>query len=97
MPKKMPVINECEMTGCAYNQQRACHAMAITVGDGACPTCDTYFSPASSKGGVRDMTGGVGACKVSECQYNDAFECSAPGIRVAPHGTHPDCETYKHR
>jgi hypothetical protein len=73
-----------------------CHAMAITVGDGVCPTCDTFLDH-SQKGGVMDMTGGVGACKVSECKFNDAFECSAPGIKVTPHGGHPDCSTYQHR
>jgi hypothetical protein len=96
MSKKMPVINECEMTTCAYNQQRVCHAMAITVGDTVCPMCDTFFAR-PDKGGVGDMTGTVGACKESDCQFNDALECSAPGIKVASHGGHPDCSTYKRR
>ncbi len=96
MPKKMPVINECEMINCAYNQQRICHAMAITVGDGACPMCDTFLDQ-PGKGGVGDMKGGVGACRVTECQFNDSLECSASSIRVANHSSHPDCGTYRHR
>lgn len=96
MSKKMPSVSECEVTSCAYNQQRVCHALAITVGDDICPMCDTYFGSAS-KGGVGDATGSVGACKESDCQFNDALECSAPNIKVANHSGHADCSTYKRR
>ncbi len=96
MPKKMPVINQCEMTECAYNRERACHAIAITVGDETCPTCDTYFRQ-PQKGGVADMKGGVGACRSYECRYNEAFECSAPGVSVGRHGSHADCGTFARR
>ncbi len=96
MPRKMPVINECEMTECAYNQERGCHAMAITVGDEGCPMCDTYFRQ-PQKGGVADMKGGVGACHTYDCKFNDAFECSAPGVKVARHQGHADCSTFAPR
>jgi hypothetical protein len=96
MSKKMPSVSECEMIECAYNQQRACHAMAITVGDDVCPMCDTFLD-SDSKGGVSNETGGVGACKESDCQFNDALECSAPSIKVSGHSGHADCSTYKRR
>ncbi|WP_406445547.1 hemerythrin domain-containing protein [Streptomyces sp. NBC_00631] len=31
----MPAVTECEVENCAYNRDRACHALAITVGDTA--------------------------------------------------------------
>ncbi len=96
MSKKMPSVSECEMSDCAYNQNRACHALAITVGDDTCPMCDTFFDSAR-KGGDRDVTGSVGACKESNCQYNDALECSAPAIKVGEHSDHADCSTFKSR
>jgi len=96
MSKKMPSVSECEMSECAYNQQRVCHALAITVGDDTCPMCDTYFD-SDSKGGFGDETGTVGACKESDCQFNNALECSAPNIKVASHSGHADCSTYKPR
>ncbi len=93
MPKKMPIISECAVTECSYNKSKVCHAMAITVGDGSHPSCDTFFNVAK-KGGVDDMAGTVGACKAHDCKYNDAFECSAPNIRVGAHANHADCQTY---
>ncbi len=47
---KMPQVTECEMSECAYNKDNACHAMAITIGDGAHPRCDTFFRSAGRGG-----------------------------------------------
>jgi hypothetical protein len=93
MPKSMPQIQDCSMNDCAYNQNDQCHTMAITIGDGACPMCDTYFK-SSKKGGISDMTGGVGACKTANCKMNESLECSASGIRVGQHMTHGECQTF---
>lgn len=95
MAMTMPRITKCEMTECSYNKNSECHAMAITVG-GSHPMCDTFMK-ASRKGGVADMTGGVGACKVEDCRFNSMFECSASGINVAIHSGHADCATYSPR
>nr|WP_245651840.1 DUF1540 domain-containing protein [Streptosporangium amethystogenes] len=46
----MPVVNACEVDACAYNTDRSCHALAITVGDVRHAHCDTYFK-APAKGG----------------------------------------------
>ena len=92
--KEMPEVNECLMSDCAYNDNQQCRAAAITVGDGACPLCDTALK-SESKGGVLTSRGVVGACKVAECSFNDMLLCSAPGIRITLHERHAECGTYK--
>ncbi len=97
MAKQMPKISACNVTDCSFNQKSQCHAMAITVGGPeVCACCDTYLH-ASHKGGVADMTGGVGACKVESCSHNSSFECSARSIKVGLHQGHADCTTFKAR
>lgn len=90
---EMPVVSQCEVERCAYNRDRTCHAMAITVGDTRHARCDTYFS-ASAKGGDPDVVGRVGACKVSDCRHNVQFECQAPGIDIGYVEGSADCLTY---
>ncbi len=96
MKTQLPDILDCGATVCAYNQKNQCHAFAITVGDGDHPMCDTGII-SDRKGGLPSMTGKVGACKVEHCQFNTAFECSAPGIHVGLHTGHADCSTFKAR
>ncbi|WP_214111237.1 DUF1540 domain-containing protein [Acrocarpospora catenulata] len=90
---EMPVINACTVEACAYNTDRNCHAMAITVGDVQHAHCDTFFR-APSKGGDPRNVGQVGACKMSDCQHNSQFECQAPGITVGYVENGADCLTY---
>lgn len=53
MTMKMPTISACEVTDCAYNANRQCHTMAVTVGGPeTCARCDTYLH-ASPKGEYR--------------------------------------------
>ena len=96
MEKPMVKITSCEVTDCSYNKHNACHTLAITVGGPAdpCPSCDTYVH-SSQKGGVMDVQGGIGACKVESCSYNSSLECSAPSVTVGKHQSHPDCTTFK--
>lgn len=96
MPKQMSKISACDQTDCAYNKHNACHTLAITVGgvEDECAMCDTYMN-SPKRGGVEDATGGVGACKVDDCKFNESFECNAGSIKVAPHQGHPDCTTYQ--
>lgn len=98
MPKSMPKVIDCDMTDCAYNNKKLCHAMAINVEPGSpCALCHTFMTYAS-KAGVADMTGAVGACKVDGCKFNDSLECSAPrGIHIGKHERHPDCKTFAAR
>ena len=94
---KMPKVQQCEASECAYNNQNACHALAITVGDGTHPRCDT-FCESSKHGGDDGSTGQVGACKVDICKFNQALECSAPSITVKHHdGNCADCSTFQKR
>ncbi len=89
----MPVINECQVESCAYNRDRTCNALAITVGDARLAHCDTYFT-APAKGGDPSTSGRVGACKMSDCRHNTQFECQAPGIEVGPQHDAAECLTY---
>lgn len=91
-----PKVLDCSVTDCSYNQNKACHALAITVGDSTCAMCDTYFK-SSQKGGAAELTGSVGACKENDCKFNNSLECAAPGIHVANHVGHADCATYSRR
>jgi hypothetical protein len=92
---KMPRIIDCSMTDCAYNTDKMCHALAITVG-AAAPLCDTFLK-IGQKGGVKDATGSVGACKVANCKFNDSLSCVAEGIHVGRHADHPECDTFAPR
>ena len=95
MTVNMPKITACAVKDCSYNQNQQCHALAITVGGPeAYAACDTYLH-AAKKGGVADVTAGVGACKVDKCSHNKSFECGAPAIKMGLHQGHADCETFK--
>src|SRR4030067_3373297 len=78
----MPKIKGCEVTECAYNIEKNCHAIAITVGNSQAARCDTFYK--HSKGGIKGLNGGVGACKMDSCKFNTDLECfAAEGIKVA--------------
>lgn len=96
--QNMVKISSCNVTQCAYNRHNACHTLAITVGgpEDICPNCDTFMQ-GSQKGGIMDVQGGIGACKVENCSFNQSLECSAPSVDVGMHESHPDCFTYKPR
>lgn len=97
MKNEMSKIASCDVTECSYNRHNSCHTMAITVGGpDECPQCDTYVRN-SGKGGVQDMKGGVGACKMTDCSHNTELECTAGTIMVGKHNSHPDCMTYSAR
>lgn len=88
----MPIVSDCTIADCAYNSNKCCHAIAITIGDGDSPMCDTFFI-SSKHGGVKDMAG-VGACKVSACRHNMDFECNTASIRVSHEGNTGKCMTF---
>jgi len=91
---EMPTVSSCDISQCAYNMDNKCHAMAITIGDGAHPACDT-FCPSGAKGGVMDEIGRVGACKVPSCIHNSMLECQAESICVGYQGSQADCLTFE--
>lgn len=93
----MSKIQSCDMTDCSYNVENQCRTVAITVGNSRNALCDTFLGH-SRKGGISSLTGGVGACKMEACRYNEDFECSAdPGIKVAAKGGRAQCATFAQR
>ncbi len=90
----MPKVKQCDITNCSYNEGGMCHALAITVGDGKNPHCDT-FCDAGHKGGDSESTAGVGACKVESCIFNTSLECQASGIKVGKRQNDVDCLTFR--
>jgi hypothetical protein len=101
MPAKMSIVKDCAVQECAYNAENACHALAITIGEGGDPICHTFVC-STLHGGVDGGSAGVGACKVSGCRHNAGLECMAGGIRVGmekihPERRHADCMTYDPR
>ncbi len=92
----MPKVTQCDAIQCAYNVDEICHALAITIGNGSRPKCDTYC-PYSMKGGDPSSTAGVGACKVLACGHNQDLECQAPNITVAFEAQEADCMTFRAR
>jgi hypothetical protein len=92
----LPRIIDCSMSDCTYNTNNMCHALAIT-GGAAAPMCDTFLKLVGKKGGVMGSVGGVGACKVESCKFNNSFECIADGIHVGRHADHAECDTFAPR
>lgn len=93
---EMPLIQQCDVEGCVYNLNAACHAKAITIGDGVSPGCDTYMR-AGSHVRNKQIRAGVGACKVGGCSHNADLECSAESITVSQEGGKVLCMTYMSR
>ena len=94
MKTVMPQVRECEVATCAYNGNKACHTLGITVGPHA--ECST-FNHGSRKCGFNDVKGGVGACLATDCRFNDRLECAAPNIKVNNHSEHADCQTFEEK
>lgn len=92
----MPMVAQCNVTDCAYNLEKKCHARAITVGDGVHPGCDTYFMSSSHVHEKKRMAG-IGACKVSQCRNNTDLECMADSINVGRSGNSINCMTFMAR
>lgn len=91
---KMAKVMKCEVSDCVYNMDNCCHTMAITVGDGNNPMCDTFCHSTVKGGDVADLAG-VGACKVSACKHNTKFECESSGISIDYQDLNPNCMTFE--
>ncbi len=90
----MTPVSECNMSTCAFNSSAMCHTRAINVGFHA--ECNTYLH-GSEKGGLKDVTGGIGACMASNCKFNNRLECTASDIDVSGHQGHADCAKFADR
>jgi hypothetical protein len=93
---EMPEVSSCSAADCIYNAKGACHAKAITVGNSINPDCDTYM-PSEAHARNLQIMAGVGACKVTNCQFNQDFECTADGIRVGFASDQVRCLTFRSR
>ncbi len=93
---EMPLVSRCDVSNCAYNVSKSCHAKAVTFGDFTNPGCDTFFDSVSHNKETRRVAG-VGACKVSECRFNDDLECVANEIVVGFADKKVNCLTYAPR
>ena len=94
-PLQMSAVQSCGVEECAFNRLMACHAKAITIGDGDNPRCDTFFK--NGKHSAAQMMAEVGACKVASCAFNQDFLCSAGKIEVDRGSDMADCMTYSQR
>lgn len=92
----MPIVSECLASECAYNVDENCHAKAITVGNSLHAGCDTFF-PGSAHTKASSRTAGIGACKSTNCTFNEDLECTTERIRVAPAAQEINCMTYSPR
>jgi hypothetical protein len=90
--ENMPEITQCEATSCAYNREKTCHALGITVGGGLDHRCDTMCQAAIHT--QRMGEAGVGACKVITCVHNDDLECQADEVRIGMHKGQAECLTF---
>lgn len=88
-------IISCGAEKCAYNKNKVCHALAVTIGSSH-QQCDTFMED-SQKGGDANAQGCVGACHMKNCRYNQLLECSAQAVQVSMHGKHGDCSTFMAR
>lgn len=94
MTIEMPRVESCDVSACIYNVESACHAKAITVGNGVAPGCDTYMH-ASQHVRNASVLAGVGACKVGGCEFNNDYECGASSIEVGARADGVFCMTYE--
>lgn len=90
---KMPNIKNCDTGTCGYNREGMCHAIAINVGASG-PKCDAFLQT-NVKCGDNEVIGGVGACKMKDCQFNSCLICTAPEISVKWNGDQALCQTYR--
>lgn len=93
---EMPIVSACAATECAYNLNKACHARAITVGDGVHPGCDTYIK-ASRQAADSGHAAGIGACKTASCKFNEGLECMADSVSVGYVQNKVNCITFAAR
>lgn len=89
-------VARCTVPECVYNRNSHCYALAITVGNGEQPECDTFYS-ANNHVPRRDATAGVGACKVYPCRYNADYACQAEHIYVGytDNSSYVGCLSYR--
>ncbi|MCC5874807.1 MAG: DUF1540 domain-containing protein [Candidatus Sumerlaeia bacterium] len=87
-------VNQCTATDCAYNDDRACRALAITVGEPSAHTCATY-EPKQKKVATQVTVANVGACKASNCIHNAELSCKAAEVTIGMESGQVRCMTFE--
>lgn len=88
------IVNQCAATDCAYNDNQACRALAITVGEPSAQTCATY-EPKQKKVSTQVTVANVGACKASNCVHNSNLSCQAAEVKIGVDGGQVRCMTFQ--
>ena len=94
---EMSMVKGCEASQCVYNAESACHAKAITIGDTVNPGCDTFLGLSSPHTRSVKRQAGVGACKMTDCNFNEEYECAASEITVGVTQDSAQCMSYMQR
>ena len=87
------IVQSCKVEGCSFNSHSKCHALAVTIGDGTHPRCDTFVQEGSDSG--METSTRVGACKVVSCVNNKKLICKAGFIDVIFNNDHPHCNKFQ--
>lgn len=86
MPTTLPLVSDCSVSACSYNQN-GCAANAMNMSSDG---CSTFIALPEVGGGSN--AGRVGACQKADCTHNDHLECTADSVQVG--GAAGECLTY---
>ncbi len=93
MQQRMPLIASCAAADCSYNRYLTCNAMAVTIGMGVEPVCDTFYQT-DHRIAYPETVSFVGACKMESCRFNRYLECTAFfGVSLVGDRRHVICNT----
>lgn len=87
------IVKTCEVVCCSFNNHNSCHALAVTIGDGIHPKCDTFVQEGSDGG--RETSTRVGACKVASCFHNKKLICQTGFIDIVFKDMHSYCKKFQ--
>jgi len=90
-------VRTCQATACAFNEEKACRAWAVTIDDPNPATCGTYAPRTGLTGGQKTIVANVGACKAAGCAHNEGLMCTAGEVAIGMAEGKVACLTYKAR
>lgn len=89
----VPEVKKCSVMQCFYNRENECFAHAILVGSDQ-PICETFNE--SGQHTNKYGEGDIGACHISQCEYNQGMFCHACGdIEVGWTNSKAMCLTFE--
>lgn len=92
----MPTIKACSVSDCGFNIKDECYAKAITIGNEQAPNCNTFFKSPDEDAHIKTVkqSAGVSACKLSNCQFNTDYACTADEVLISQRYQKANCATY---